>query len=212
MLRYKACRNSIVTLELLNDSVTNEKRKWVVDADHAKFRCNKAKVIDITNVKTGELMEGDLSIYFASFTYPLGEEVNVTYFDENLDDVCTGGIHYFKTKEAAFSWFYSQQDEYFPDGKQTTWYENGQKKIEQTFKGGLRDGKRISWYENGHKSYECTYKNGEKDGKWTQWHYNGNKLSEGTYKDGYKNGKWTEWWDNGQIKFEETYNGGIIVD
>jgi len=51
MLRYKACRNSIVTLELLEDTKNNEKRKNVVNDKYAKFRCDGAKVVNITNVK-----------------------------------------------------------------------------------------------------------------------------------------------------------------
>jgi len=210
MLRYKACRNSIVTLVLLNNTMTNEKRDWVVDDRYAKFRCNRVKVISIKNIKTGEKMEKDISIYNGEFVYNAGKVIK-TYFDENMNAVCAEGIHYFKTKEAALSWFYSQQDKYFPDGKQTTWYENGQKKLEGTVKDGIRDGKWISWHENGHKYYEGAYKGLEKDGKWTEWWYNGYKLSEGTYKDGYKNGKWIDWHENGYTKLETTYKDGIHV-
>jgi len=236
MLRYKACRNSIIILELLNDTITNEKRKDVINDKYAKFRCDKAKVIDITNVKTGELMEGDVSIYDSEFVYSFGEIIE-TVFDENLDEVCTNGIHYFKTKEAALSWFYNQDDKNFPDGKWIRWNENGEKHCEGTYKNGKHDGKWTGWHENGQKFYECAYKNGKHDGKciyWygneknqkesevtrkdgilegkcTCWWYNADKRSEGSYKDGKKEGKWTEWWVNGQIKSEETYKDGLVV-
>ncbi len=158
MLRYKACRNSIVTLELLEDTKTNEKRYGVVDDKHAKFRCDKAIVIDITNVKTGEKMEIDVSFYDASFNYILGEVVK-TGFYKNLNVVCRGGIHYFKTKEAALSWFYN--DNYYPDGKLTTWRENGQKLSEGTYKNGKKHGKWIHMDLNG-KYFERTYENGKR--------------------------------------------------
>ena len=183
MLRYKACRNSIVTLELLEDSKNTEKRFDVANDKYAKFRCNRAKVVNITNVKTGEKMEKDVSIYDHKFIYRLGKIVK-TDFDRYLNRVCTRGIHYFKTEETALSWFYSQKVK--PDGK---W---------------------IEWYENGHKYSEGTYKDGIEDGKWTWWWDYGNKRSEGTYKDGKKDGKWIEWWDDGQKYSETIFKDGYV--
>jgi len=206
MLRYKACRNSIVTLELLNSSVTNEKRNGVVDDKYAKFRCDMAKVVNITNVETGEKMERDNSIYKSIFYYRMGEIV-ITNFEETINTVCGAGIHYFKTKEAALSWFYKQPFQY-PDGKWIDWYENGQKKSEETYKDGKIDGKCIGWHENGKKSYEGTYKDGKIDGKWTEWWDNGNKQTDETYNNGKLDGKWTDWYSNGQIKLEGTYKDG----
>ncbi len=220
MLRYKACRNSIVTLELLNDSVTNEKRD-VVNDKYAKFRCDKSIVIGITNVKTGEKMVEDVSIRDNKFIYNVGKIVE-TCFDEDLNRVCGKGIHYFKTEDAAMVWFYNQ-NENFPDGKIISWHENGQKYCEGTYKDGERDGKWIWWWGNGNKESEGTYKDGIKDGKWTECYGNGQKKSEGTYKNeelvnnngqkkcdinGKEDGKWIQWWDNGQKKTEGTYKDG----
>ncbi len=209
MLRYKACRNSIVMLELLEDSKTNEKRDDVVNDKYAKFRCDKAKVIDITNVKTGETMEKDLSIWNRGFDYTVGEIVK-TDFNTNLNVICTVGIHYFKTKEAALSWFYRKSSIIFPDGKWIWWYENGDKSSEGTYKDGKEDGKWIGWYKyvRGKKEYEETYKDGVLEGKWTGWHRNGQKNSEGTFKDGKMDGKWIHWYDNGNKKHEWEYCEG----
>jgi len=183
MLRYKACRNSIVTLELLVNSKTNEKRDGVVDYNYAKFRCDKAKVINIVNKKTGKTMKNDVSIIRLAFVYTLGEIVKAD-FNENLNEVCAMGIHYFKTKEAAVVWFYRQNDEKFPDGKWISWRENGQKFTEGTYKNGKAHGKCIGWRENGQKLSEGTYKNGKKHGKCTQWAPDGNKIFEGTFRNG----------------------------
>jgi len=169
MLRYKACRNSIVTLELLADSKTNEKRDGIVDKNYAKFRCDKAKVIDIINVKTGEKMKTDISIRDERFEYSLEKFVETDFYTD-LNEVCAGGIHYFKTKEAAVSWFYriSSGDiglreiivMGWPDGKWSAWYENGQKKSEKTYKHGKLHGEVSTWYENGYKKDEEFYGNG----------------------------------------------------
>ena len=40
------------------------------------------------------------------------------------------------------------------NGKWTEWYENGQKKLEGTFKDGERDGLVTSWFENGQKGLD----------------------------------------------------------
>ena len=41
-----------------------------------------------------------------------------------------------------------------------------------------------SWYRNGQKRSEGTYKNGKLEGWGTSWHKNGRKRGEGTYEDG----------------------------
>ena len=126
-------------------------------------------------------MEKDRSILKSNFVYSLDKIVK-TDFNKNLDTVCTEGIQYFKTKEAALSWFYGQVGENFPDGKWTTWYENGQKRYEGIYKDDEYDGKWIWWYENGNKETEGTYKDGIQDGKWTQWWNDGSEVYEGIYQ------------------------------
>ena len=93
-------------------------------------------------------------------------------------------------------------------GEGVSYYSNGQKKSEGTFKDGGYDGKWTYWYENGQIRSEETYKDGKEDGKWTRWHENGQKRSEGTYKDGERDRKWTDWYKNGQKKWEGTYKDG----
>ncbi len=39
-------------------------------------------------------------------------------------------------------------------------------------------------YNNGNKKLEGSYKNGKENRKWTVWYENGQKASEGTNKDG----------------------------
>ncbi len=101
---YKACKNSIVTLELLSDSITNEDRDGVVDSNSAKFRTNKARVVTIVNPLTGEKMDKDRSIHDSTFIYTVGNIVRGR-FDSNINEVCSSGIHYFKTYDAALDWY-----------------------------------------------------------------------------------------------------------
>ena len=51
----------------------------------------------------------------------------------------------------------------------------------------FRDGRKVhhrTWQENGQKKVENTWKDGEPDGLQTFWHENGQKWTEQTYKDG----------------------------
>jgi len=129
LLRYKAARPShIATLELLPDSITNEKRK-VIDSDHARYRCDKARVISINHVLTGEPINSASSWYMPNFSYKVGDNVS-TDFGPNLDNCCQPGIHYFKTHESAVSFCLEnkciQMLEVWPDTPVKVWHELGE--------------------------------------------------------------------------------------
>ena len=83
----------------------------------------------------------------------------------------------------------NKRESILEDGKMITykdleWYENGQKKVEQTYKNGERDGLVTVWYENGQKREKGTSKNDKLDGLYTRWYENGQKEIEETHKDG----------------------------
>ena len=48
----------------------------------------------------------------------------------------------------------------------------------------VEDGVHISYYENGQKRDELTYKDGTFDGLYSNWYENGQKMYENTYDDG----------------------------
>ena len=106
---------------------------------------------------------------------------------------------------------YSQVIEYDTKKTNIRFYNNGQIDI----MGMLDiDGKRVgiytSWYENGQKMSECSYKDGELHGLLTEWYRNGQKEFEGTWKDGGLDGLVTKWDHNGRKRREETYKDGNI--
>jgi len=73
-------------------------------------------------------------------------------------------------------------------------------------------GKVFRLNENGEKKLEGSYKNGKLDGKWTEWHENGIQASEITYKEGEIVGIWISWNDQGQKEWEgtiEEYNAAV---
>ena len=65
-------------------------------------------------------------------------------------------------------------------------------------------GEGVSYYSNGQKKSEVTFKDGELDGKWTLWYENGQKSQEEIYEDGKEIERLT-WYENGQKEYEGTY-------
>jgi Family of unknown function (DUF5758)/MORN repeat variant len=183
---YKAGENSIITLEIKGK--TTENRDWVYDPLHAKFRTNKAIVIDIENFKTGHQMKEDVSNHDCGFVYRVGEDVEVKNYDRDINEVCAPGIHYFKTKETAESWYlqYGDTKGIRLDDLYREWYDNGRLKKEINYKNGKLDGLYRWWYENGQLEVETTYKDGKVDGLYRWWNRNGRIWESRNYIDGEK--------------------------
>jgi antitoxin component YwqK of YwqJK toxin-antitoxin module len=93
-------------------------------------------------------------------------------------------------------------DEPPENGPYVEFYENGQKKVEATFKDGKPDGLWTEWYPDGEKKGEFHYKNGILDGLATRWYENGQKRWAGQYKNGIQLGHWTDWYQDGSKEGE----------
>ena len=86
--------------------------------------------------------------------------------------------------------------------------DNNKKKVYVgNLRNGIKSGKWTTWYYNGRKGSEITYKDGKLDGLWTWWFENGQKKGELTYKDG-KKGLRTGWYKNGRKEREVHYKDG----
>ena len=94
---YKKANECIVKLLILEDS----KR---CSATSVKCRCNKAKVLDIENIETGEKVEEIRSNYDSNFIYRVGKIVTVNDFDDNRWNECSTGIHFFMNRENAIKY------------------------------------------------------------------------------------------------------------
>lgn len=205
---YKASKNAIITLELLPHSKTNEKRVDIVNSDYAKYRTNKALVVSIINPITNIKLTEDRSIYDNNFVYRVGEIVIEKYYNEDINDVCIYGIHYFKTYEAALSWYYEHHDK--KDGNYIGWYDNGRKYYESNYVNGKKHGKQYRWYNNGQLNYEYNYIDGKKHGEQYCWYDNGFKRYECNYIDGEKHGKQHGWFFSGRKEYEVNYFYGKL--
>ena len=94
---YKKANGCIVKLLILEDSKRSS-------ATTMKCRCDKAKVLDIEDIKTGLKVQVVRSNYDFNFVYKVGEIVSVENFDTNRWDECSTGIHFFVNKENALNY------------------------------------------------------------------------------------------------------------
>lgn len=87
--------------------------------------------------------------------------------------------------------------------KQITYYKSGQKKMEGTYKDGVRHGQWISYYKNGEKWSQVNYKNGKANGIKKTFYKNGDLYYKGELKNGERVGKWI---------FFDTKGGKTVID
>ena len=92
--------------------------------------------------------------------YQVGKEVEVIDYDTNIDEVCSKGIHYFKSLECAQMWELDISAVGYT-GPFKKWYNNGNKRVESNYVNGKRHGPFVGWYTNGNKREESNYVNGK---------------------------------------------------
>ena len=74
-------------------------------ATSKKCRCSKAKVLEITDIYTGENIGEVVNFNYAPCTYTMGEMVYPDSFDENRWNECSHGIHFFIDREDAVNYY-----------------------------------------------------------------------------------------------------------
>ena len=95
---WKKVGNCLIMLEIPEDA----KR---CSCTSQKCRCDKAKVLGITNLDTNEsVSEIKNTSYFPAVTYVVGEMVYPDSFDENRWNECSHGIHFFINKQNAIDY------------------------------------------------------------------------------------------------------------
>jgi hypothetical protein len=218
----------IIVLEILG--INNELRKDIVNKDFAKMRCSKAKVIDIYDINNKDKkFNNAFGVLDKTFKYIVDEIVEPDKYNNNIDVVCTNGIHYFLNEDAAFNWlldsdnYTGEHKEYLGDGQiqRIVNYVNGivdgsikifnshgQLSCKYNCTDGLKNGVFEEWYENGQPSMKCMYDNGLLNGVFEAWHENGQLQKKCNYNKHVINGKYEEWFDDGRIKSTEMYVNG----
>ena len=95
---WKKVGNCLVILEIPEDA-----RRCSCTSQ--KCRCDKAKVLGITNLDTNEsVSEIKNTSYSPAVTYVVGEMVYPDSFDENRWNECSHGIHFFINKQDAINY------------------------------------------------------------------------------------------------------------
>ena len=94
---YKKARNCLVKLLILEDSKRSS-------ATTMKCRCDKAKVLEIEDIVTGEKINSVASSHDSNFIYEVGKIVKVDNFNEDRWNECASGIHFFMNRENAINY------------------------------------------------------------------------------------------------------------
>ena len=95
---WKKVNNCLVMLEIPEDARRCSRTSQ-------KCRCDKAKVLGITNLETNEsVSEIKNTSYSPAVTYVVGEMVYPDSFDENRWNECSHGIHFFINKQNAIDY------------------------------------------------------------------------------------------------------------
>ena len=205
---YKSCFNHIVVLEKLENTQTNECRTNIVNIPFAKYRGDKFIVRDIIhkfdNNNKVQLIKN--SNYDSTITYELGKEIQSDKFDNDLNNICSNGIHYFLNIKCAF--YYSLNK--IENGEHLLWYDNGRQLIQCTYVEGNLDGEYLQWHNNGQQWKKYTYIKGKLEGLCLNWYKNGQQWKKCTYIDGEIEGEYLEWHENGQQYMQCTYVNGKL--
>jgi hypothetical protein len=70
----------------------------------------------------------------------------------------------------------------------------------------LLDGTETTFYPNGNREHEATYKNGRKTGSETFWASDGTKLWSWTHHPESNSSTWVQYWNNGRKRLESNWN------
>ncbi len=92
----------------------------------------------------------------------------------------------------------------YHDGLQTgiskKWYPSKQLMEIRYFCAGKKNGKQISYWENGNRRFEFTAENDAYEGKLEEWDVNGHLYHLAHYVNGQEEGEQKLWYDNGKIR------------
>lgn len=94
---WKKVNDCIIKLEILEDSKRSS-------ATTSKCRCDKARVLSITGLKSKKELEETIDIEYRPITYKVGEVVKAVKFDKDRWNECGHGIHFFINKEDAIKY------------------------------------------------------------------------------------------------------------
>ena len=97
LIGWKKVRDYLIKLEIPEDA----KR---CSATTNKCRCDKAKVLSITDIQSGAEIQEITNNQYAPCVYKVGEMVYPDSFDDDRWNECSNGIHFFINKQEAINY------------------------------------------------------------------------------------------------------------
>jgi hypothetical protein len=237
---YKMCTDRyLVVLKKLDHTKTNESRKsdrkYPINPSCAKYRANILEVVQMIDILDRTCVDAIVNTITSSYKnvttqYTVGHTVCPDSYDDCLENVCTNGIHYFKTPYRAYFyrhmpknytgiWFWWDDDGLFhrmceySDGKRSgrclVLFANGMVRTDEQFIEDRPTGTSTRWRSDGTKT-ECTYKPCDDllIVRRKQWYADGNIRSDGSWCDRVPVGIHYEWYHDGSLRSEEYYVDG----
>ncbi len=198
-------RRVFVTLEIPSDALTNIGRASVVNKAYAKFRTNKAYVTKIEDQQGNQYKTATTLCYLPKkIMYRVGSIVEEHFYDTNPENICTSGIHFFLTKQAAENYGINIGK----NGTFEEWDDNGEP-IYTTYRNGIFE-ESITWWPNGNQ--RSSHRNFQNGIIFTQIWYDTRVLwAQYMTLHGNIHGLYQSWMPNGQIQSRVEYKNGKVV-
>lgn len=86
------------------------------------------------------------------------------------------------------------------NGVSTRWYDSKKIMEQRNYLNGKKNGKQLSFWENGNKRFEFTAKADACEGEMKEWNIGGRLIHLANYKNGQEDGTQKMWYDNGKIR------------
>lgn len=204
-------REVLVTLIITSDSLTTLERKDIIFKEKSKYRCKKAFVWKIIDIKTGEKVDEAYSFANNLFKYKINEIVEEPTFDENIQNLCSKGIHFFLEKQVAIEYILDPNNlTRMPDGRYNSYSFSGNLIETFSIKVGKLHGEILSYFHYQINQLQKKYhvKNGLKEGLQLCYDLEGNLSEKSYYKEDKLWGNKTEFYKDGIPKNKTYYEKG----
>jgi antitoxin component YwqK of YwqJK toxin-antitoxin module len=196
---YIGTTKVVITLLIPNDALTNKNRNTIINPLHAKYRCNKAYVIDIVDKNDYSYEFAESGFYSKKLIY-IKNKLITSDFDDDILVENGKGIHYFIDMYTAINYRVPILQQYWLDKENIyrDYYGNGQ--LHQEIKYTLDDNKRISYkiiqeyFPSGQVKLDYNLSINKYDGLYREWFANGKMKKRLTYKNN-KVISYVEYWD-----------------
>ena len=196
---YVGTTKVLITLLIPNDALTNENRNTIINPLHAKYRCNKAYVIDIVDENDYAYEFAESGFYSKKLIY-IKNKLIISDFDDDILIENGKGIHYFIDIYTAINYRVPILEQYWldKDNIYRNYYGNGQ--LHQEIKYTLDDNKRIlckiiqEYFPSGQIKLDYILLINKYDGLYREWYANGIMKKRLTYKNN-KVISYVEYWD-----------------